>query len=111
MSGAYRPQSGPFVFAVGMGALALAACTSGNPRPAHMTGSGAAGTGLSPNPDTTGAAGSGAAGTGMVVVPPGTGAAGTTVIPDDPNKTSAPPLATCNAALPPTFVTICSGCH
>lgn len=109
MSRAYWPQSGPFVFAVGMSALALAACTSGNVRPSHMTGSGAAGTGTFPNP--SGAAGTGAAGTGIVVVPPGPGAAGSTAIPDDPNKTSAPPLATCNAALPPAFVTICSGCH
>jgi len=112
MSGADRLRN---VFALGCGALAVVACSAQSARPG-ATGGGtgtSTPTGSTTDPDQTGAP-SGAAGSTVVIsMPPitGTGTAGSTAMPDDPNKTAAPPLATCGAALPPTFVTICSGCH
>jgi CxxC motif-containing protein (DUF1111 family)/cytochrome c553 len=121
MSGAYRLSNGIFVLALGVGALALVACSPEAAKPGHqVTGSSSAGSGsagsVSPNPDLTGAAGdvgtmtSGTAGSG-IVIPPATGMGGSGAIPDDPSKIGAPPIATCGAALPANFVTICSGCH
>ena len=104
MSGAYRLKSGTFVLALGVSALV--ACSPQSARTGQTGGgSGSAGTGSSADPDLTGM---GTAGSQTVT---GTGSGGAVVIPDDPNKTGAPPLATCNASLPSTFVTICSGCH
>jgi CxxC motif-containing protein (DUF1111 family) len=98
---------------LGVSALALVACAPEAAHPGQTGGgSGAAATGSSgsSDPDRTGA-GTGTAG-GVVVVTGAAGAGSTmTMMPDDPNKTAAPPVATCGTALPPTFVTICSGCH
>jgi CxxC motif-containing protein (DUF1111 family) len=109
-----------FVLVLSAGALALVACAPESPHPKVQTtaGSGSAGSGSSVNPEPTGSAtgsstglGTGAGGDVGTVITPMTGAAGSTMMPDDPNKTAAPPVSTCGASLPAAFVTICSGCH
>jgi CxxC motif-containing protein (DUF1111 family) len=124
MSRAHVGKNGTLL-ALGLGALALAACSGETTRPHNpsATGAGAAGNG-SPT-------GSGAAGDGVVIPPVTSGGAGSGVIPPfnpdtgaagmgsvdqpppyvPPEGPASPPTAMCGNQLPSSFTTICSGCH
>jgi CxxC motif-containing protein (DUF1111 family) len=121
MSRAHLGNNGTLL-ALGLGALALAACTGETTRPHMPAASGAAGTGAGNptgvgNPDNVIPPVTGASGTGAVI-PPATGEAGTGGVVIEPpppymppDGMAVPPTAMCGAGLPSSFTAICSGCH